>query len=50
MTQIQPNTNSVQPTTEDYAILATDVHKWYSNHFHVLRGVSLSVRRGEVVV
>lgn len=50
MTQTQPNTNPVQVTTEDYAILATDVHKWYSNHFHVLRGVSLSVRRGEVVV
>ncbi|MBD2481746.1 amino acid ABC transporter ATP-binding protein [Planktothrix mougeotii LEGE 06226] len=31
-------------------MLATDVHKWYSNNFHVLRGVSLSVRRGEVVV
>ncbi|VXD12351.1 amino-acid transporter subunit; ATP-binding component of ABC superfamily [Planktothrix serta PCC 8927] len=50
MTQIQPNTNSVQATTEDYAILATDVQKWYSNNFHVLRGVSLSVKRGEVVV
>ena len=50
MTQIQPNTNSVQATTEDYAILATDVHKWYSTHFPGLRGVSLSVRRGEVVV
>ena len=32
------------------AIVATDVHKWYSNKFHALRGVSLSVRRGEVVV
>jgi general L-amino acid transport system ATP-binding protein len=32
-------------------IVARDVHKWYtSNKFHVLRGVSLTVRRGEVVV
>ena len=31
-------------------IIATDVQKWYSNHFHVLRGVSLTVKPGEVVV
>lgn len=31
-------------------IIATDVQKWYSNNFHVLRGVSLTVKRGEVVV
>uniref|UniRef100_B8HYQ1 ABC transporter related n=1 Tax=Cyanothece sp. (strain PCC 7425 / ATCC 29141) TaxID=395961 RepID=B8HYQ1_CYAP4 len=30
-------------------IVATDVHKWYDK-FHVLRGVSLTVYRGEVVV
>ncbi len=30
-------------------IVAEDVHKWYG-HFHVLRGVSLTVKRGEVVV
>jgi general L-amino acid transport system ATP-binding protein len=30
-------------------IIATDVHKWYGK-FHVLRGVSLNVNRGEVVV
>lgn len=50
MTQIKPNTSLVEMTSEDYAIVATDVQKWYSNHFHVLRGVSLSVKRGEVVV
>lgn len=50
MTQIQPNTSVFETTNEDYAIVATDVQKWYSNHFHVLRGVSLSVKRGEVVV
>ncbi|NUN64765.1 amino acid ABC transporter ATP-binding protein [Pseudanabaena biceps] len=30
-------------------IAAHDVHKWYGN-FHVLKGVSLTVNRGEVVV
>jgi len=30
-------------------IIARDVHKWYGN-FHALRGVSLTVKRGEVVV
>ena len=50
MTQIQPNSSVFETTSEDYAIIATDVQKWYSNHFHVLRGVSLSVKRGEVVV
>ncbi|MDY7006260.1 MAG: amino acid ABC transporter ATP-binding protein [Cyanobacteriota bacterium] len=34
----------------DLAIVARDVQKWYSNNFHVLRGVSLTVERGEVVV
>jgi general L-amino acid transport system ATP-binding protein len=36
--------NSAQPI-----ILAQDVHKWYGK-FHVLRGVSLAVSPGEVVV
>jgi len=45
----------MQPTdranTAEAMIVARNVHKWYaSNKFHVLRGVSLSVRRGEVVV
>ncbi|OWY64685.1 amino acid ABC transporter ATP-binding protein [cyanobacterium TDX16] len=32
-------------------IIAENVHKWYSsNKFYVLRGVSLTVNRGEVVV
>jgi general L-amino acid transport system ATP-binding protein len=30
-------------------IVAQDVHKWYGN-FHVLKGVNLTVNRGEVVV
>ena len=36
------------PAAEDI-IVCRDVHKWYGN-FHALRGVSTSVRRGEVVV
>jgi len=31
-------------------IIATNVEKWYDNNFHVLRGVSLTVNKGEVVV
>ncbi|MCL2930799.1 MAG: amino acid ABC transporter ATP-binding protein [Trichodesmium sp. MAG_R03] len=34
----------------DIGIIATDVQKWYNNNFHVLRGVSLTVKRGEVLV
>ena len=30
-------------------IIARDVHKWYGN-FHALRGVSMTLKRGEVVV
>lgn len=35
--------------TNDDMIIARDVHKWYGQ-FHALRGVSMNVRRGEVVV
>lgn len=31
-------------------IVARDVEKWYGKNFHVLKGVSLTVNRGEVVV
>ncbi|MBW4517036.1 MAG: amino acid ABC transporter ATP-binding protein [Timaviella obliquedivisa GSE-PSE-MK23-08B] len=31
-------------------IVADNVEKWYDNNFHVLRGVSLTVTKGEVVV
>ena len=30
-------------------IIAREVHKWF-DHFHVLKGISLSVHKGEVVV
>ncbi len=35
--------------TGDDIIICEDVHKWFGD-FHVLRGVSLRVKRGEVVV
>ena len=31
-------------------IIAKNVEKWYDNHFHVLRGVSLEIAKQEVVV
>ena len=40
----QPAGNGNQPI-----IICRDVHKWYGQ-FHVLRGISMEVRRGEVVV
>jgi general L-amino acid transport system ATP-binding protein len=38
-----------QETRKEPIIIAEDVHKWYGK-FHVLKGVSLTVNRGEVVV
>ncbi len=35
--------------TQDDIIICRDVHKWFDN-FHALRGVNLTVRRGEKVV
>ncbi len=39
---------TTQPQNDDI-IIFRDVHKWYGD-FHVLRGITTSVRRGEVVV
>jgi general L-amino acid transport system ATP-binding protein len=36
-------------STADPIIICRDVHKWYGN-YHALRGISMDVRRGEVVV
>ncbi|NEQ25540.1 MAG: amino acid ABC transporter ATP-binding protein [Microcoleus sp. SIO2G3] len=41
--------NDSQLTAQEQVIIATDVHKWYGQ-FHVLKGVSMTVHRGEVVV
>jgi general L-amino acid transport system ATP-binding protein len=38
-----------QKTAPETVIIAENVHKWYGQ-FHVLRGVSMNVNRGEVVV
>jgi len=38
-----------KPTIAEQVIVAENVHKWYGQ-FHVLRGVSMTVNRGEVVV
>ncbi|MEP6516222.1 amino acid ABC transporter ATP-binding protein [Microcoleus vaginatus] len=38
-----------KPTITEQVIVAENVHKWYGQ-FHVLRGVSMTVNRGEVVV
>lgn len=50
MTYFQPRTEQT-PTVIDAEpiIVAKNVEKWYSN-FHVLKGVSLTVNQGEVVV
>jgi general L-amino acid transport system ATP-binding protein len=40
---------SVSEERTDGIIVCEDVHKWFSD-FHVLRGISLNVRKGEVVV
>jgi general L-amino acid transport system ATP-binding protein len=37
------------PASTDEIIVCRDVHKWFDN-FHALRGVSMTVRKGEVVV
>ena len=49
MTQFETSGSKTATATEA-AIVARDVEKWYSNGFHVLKGVSLTVNKGEVVV
>jgi general L-amino acid transport system ATP-binding protein len=36
-------------STDDQIIICRDVHKWYGN-FHALKGINLTVGRGEVIV
>ncbi len=40
---------SAQEMADDYIIICQDVHKWFGD-FHVLRGITTAVRRGEKVV
>ena len=44
---LQPGTDN-QPTTDEI-IVCRDVHKWFGE-LHVLRGIDLTVRAGEVIV
>ena len=50
MTQFQTETVPVSNNTGEPVIVATDVEKWYDNGFHVLKGVSMTVYKGEVLV
>lgn len=50
MTQFQTETTPSDQMSQEPVIIAKDVEKWYDNGFHVLKGVSLTVNRGEVVV
>lgn len=49
MTQPQTETTTGVTGVEPI-IIAKNVEKWYDNNFHVLKGVSLTVKKGEVVV
>ncbi|MEM1310652.1 MAG: amino acid ABC transporter ATP-binding protein [Cyanobacteria bacterium P01_H01_bin.153] len=50
MTQIQTETAPVVDQAGEPVIVARDVEKWYDNGFHVLKGVTMSVYKGEVLV
>jgi general L-amino acid transport system ATP-binding protein len=51
MAQIQTDTvTDTDNSATRPMIIAENVEKWYDNNFHVLRGVSLTVQKGEVVV
>jgi general L-amino acid transport system ATP-binding protein len=45
----EPVTDQPVPTGADDAIVCRDVHKWFGQ-LHVLRGIDLTVKTGEVVV
>ncbi len=50
MTQMQTDEVTNGTVGSEAVIVAENVEKWYDNNFHVLRGVSLTVTKGEVVV
>ncbi|HEY9878478.1 MAG TPA: amino acid ABC transporter ATP-binding protein [Leptolyngbyaceae cyanobacterium] len=50
MTQFQTETTENGAAENQAMIIAENVEKWYDNNFHVLKGVSLTVKKGEVVV
>ncbi len=50
MTQMQTDEMTNGTVGSEAVIVAENVEKWYDNNFHVLRGVSMTVTKGEVVV
>ncbi len=50
MTQFQTEVAPMDTVGGESVIVAKDVEKWYDNGFNVLKGVSLTVYRGEVLV
>jgi general L-amino acid transport system ATP-binding protein len=50
MTQMQTDAMVNGAVGSEPVIVAENVEKWYDNNFHVLRGVSMTVTKGEVVV
>jgi general L-amino acid transport system ATP-binding protein len=50
MAQMQTDAMTNGTVGSEAVIVAENVEKWYANNFHVLRGVSLTVTKGEVVV
>jgi general L-amino acid transport system ATP-binding protein len=50
MTQMQTDEVTNGSVGSEAVIIAENVEKWYDNNFHVLRGVNLTVTKGEVVV
>jgi general L-amino acid transport system ATP-binding protein len=47
---VSGESTSTQADSAEPVIVAQDVEKWYDNGFHVLKGVSMTVYRGEVLV
>jgi general L-amino acid transport system ATP-binding protein len=43
------NDQAEEVSRDDPIIICRDVHKWYG-HFHALRGISMDVQKGEVIV
>ncbi len=43
------NGQAEEPSGDEPIIICRDVHKWYG-HFHALKGVSMEVQKGEVIV
>jgi general L-amino acid transport system ATP-binding protein len=43
------NDQAEEPSRDEPIIICRDVHKWYG-HFHALKGISMEVQKGEVIV